>query len=594
MTKSGSHLQRKILFVMVPLLLIAAILLGAYDYYKTMKIQQTELLENVKNLTAMAALITKGETVEKIQSREEYNTIFFRELQDQLSQIRQHNNLKQGAVRILRRKGMNTEIVVTDQNYNAIGLSFDFWAEMNPAFDGQLSGKYLSRDGRSLVAGIAPVLNADLTPVAILIIEKEVNQTYAGLLDFFVAPAIASVFLILCLFWVVNSQGRKINKRIFWFTENLEHVKNGQKLSLEESDAYLNELAPVLTNLEVELKGYAENRQEREKIQKQITALLRTVNAAAEGDFTQKAAVTADTLGALADSFNLMVSDLSALIRDAKNAADQVSSSTRNILNNIEMMSRGAADQAAKTEDISQSAKEMAELITNTNQNAHRAAEAAQKAKTVAEDGSEILKKSITGMHIINNSVSEAARQVGILRENSTRIGEISDFIRELSSRTNLLALNASIEAARAGEAGRGFSLVVEEIRNLADRANKSAAEISDLISDIQNGISKTVRAIEKGTNEVSQGTELVDKAGETFREILGTVDISTNSVVDISAATQEQTKFSKDIVSALEKIAGIAKETAENAKLSREAASNLEALSKTLNQAVEKFRLAH
>ncbi len=288
-----------------------------------------------------------------------------------------------------------------------------------------------------------------------------------------------------------------------------------------------------------------------------------------------------------------MISDLSELVRDAKDAAEQVATTTAGILKNVEVMAKGAADQASQTETISNFAKDMAELITNTNQNAQRAAEAARKAKEVAEAGSQIVKKSIEGMQHIRDSVRDASKQVRTLGEHSTRIGEITDFISEVANQTNLLALNASIEAARAGEAGRGFSVVADEIRNLAERSSRSADEISKLIGDIQDGISKTMHAMDKGTLQVAEGTKMVDSAGVTLREILGSIEISTNSAVEISNATQEQTKYSKEIVQSLEHIAGIARETADGAKQSKEYATKLESLSTKLNQAVSKFRLA-
>lgn len=593
MKTSGSRLLRQIYILIIPTILVLSLMVAGYQYYLQLNKSKMEFVSTLQKLAGTVALTIPGESVQLIKTPGDFASGFYRDIQSRLSEISGQFKLDNGFIKILRKKEMNTEIIVSDQNVNTIGQSFDFWTEMEPAFDGNLSGKLIIRDGTDFAIGMAPIYSLDQNTIAILLVESEIIYSGPSFLKILAGPIVSAIILIIIILLVTILQSRKLNHVIMLFKDNLNRLKTGQELEPGETDTYLSEITPELSGLEEELKGFQENQQDRAKIQRQITGLLRTVNAAADGDFTIKAEVTANTLGALADSFNLMVSDLSELVKDAKSAAEQVSTSTQNIFKNVEVMSQGAVDQASKTEDISNSAKEMANLITGTNQNAQRASEAAQNAKKVAENGSEIIKKSIAGMQIINSSVNEAARQVGILREHSTRIGEITDFIGELSSRTNLLALNTSIESARAGEAGRGFSIVAEEIRDLAERASKSADEISDLIDDIQRGISKTVRAIDKGAKEVSQGTDLVDRAGEALREILGSVDISTKSAIDISNATREQAKFSQDIVNSLEHIAGIAKETAENTQHSREAASNLEALSKTLNLAVEKFRLA-
>jgi len=410
----------------------------------------------------------------------------------------------------------------------------------------------------------------------------------------YIPPVVLGILIVAIAGLILALLMRNLRKGVEHTQYNIERLKNGESVLMpDETSISLLELLPSLKTLENIIKSTKEAEAEREKIQKQIREFLKIVTNAAEGDFTVSAAVTADVLGALADSFNLMISDLSELIRDVKRAAEQVATSTLGILKNIDAMAQGAVSQASQTETISNLAKDMVELINNSNQSSQRAADAARQAKEVAEKGSENVKKSINGMVNIRESVREASKQVRILGENSTRIGEITDFIGEIASRTNLLALNASIEAARAGEAGRGFTVVADEIRNLAERASTSAEEISKLIEDIKSGISKTMKAMESGTHEVSEGTKLVDAAGEVLRDILGSVEISALSASEISNAMQEQTKFSKDIAANLEHIAVIAKDTAEGARQSKESATQLEFLSKNLNQAVEKFRLS-
>lgn len=511
-----------------------------------------------------------------------------------LNRFRNELNTNPGSIRILVKKNSVTEIIADDANLFT-GKSFDLWQEMNAVFRGQQSAtKLLKINNQLYIGGMSGIADGNGKTAALLLLLRPVAALTWNDYQYLVLVLAGGLLIYLILLFLMSRIASGVTASITFFKTNLDRFKKGEKLLRPEGQAdYLQELYPDLKELEQELEKRNRSDESREKIQKQMTEFLRIVNAAAAGDFTVTADVTADTFGALADSFNLMISDLSDLIKDAKKAADQVADSTANILTNIEAMAQGALEQASQTENISNSAKDMAKLIEETNQSAQRAAEAARAAKEVAEKGSDIVKQSIIGMQNIRNSVREASRQVRMLGENSARIGEITDFISEIANRTNLLALNASIEAARAGEAGRGFSVVADEIRNLAERSSTSAEEISKLIDDIQTGIAKTMQAMENGNKEVAEGTKLVDSAGEALREIVGRVEVSTGSSVEISNLTQEQTRFSQEIVSSLEHIAGIAKKTATGAKQSREAAIQLEALSNNLKQAVERFRLA-
>ncbi len=592
MKETNKSILRTYMVLSLVIIFIISLGLGYFNHLQVTENVRQSMVTRATEKAALAASFINSETVQSINSKADYTSGAYKELIDQIKGMQKNLKFSDTAVKIIRQKGSMTEIILDDLNSNHIGTSFDLWKEMTTAAQGAPAGLTVEINNINYAAGIAAIKDKRDTTKALLLFQEDYSGYLPSLLISMLYSGLAALAVFIILLIIVNTSLSKINRGIDSIYNNLRRLKEGKPVQKPDDNSPLSELFPSIKDVEKSMAGNKESEIEREKVQKQMTEFLKIVNAAADGDFTITAEVTAGTFGALADSFNLMISDLSELIRDVKKSTEQVSSSTTGILKTIAGMADGAEKQATQTVTISNFAKDLAELVKNTNLSAQRAAEAAQAAKDVAEQGSDMVKKSINVMHNIRQSVREASKQVRLLGENSTRIGEITDFISEIASRTNLLSLNASIEAARAGDAGRGFSVVADEIRNLAERSSNSAEEISKLIADIQTGISKTMGAMENGTQEVAEGTKSVDTAGEVLREIVGKVEISTKSSIEISNATKEQTRFSDEIVSSLEHIAVIAKETAEGAKKSTESATQMEALSQTLDQAVKKFRL--
>jgi methyl-accepting chemotaxis protein len=593
MDLTGLKIKKNIIMVLLPVLLIGTVALGYYNYSTAKQRTLDQLNKTMLDLLSSASLNFDAELLSKINSPKDGDSEVYKGINQTISKLETAWGENDFSIIILRKDGDKFLIVADDKQGKNINQTFSSIPLMDEALNtnnAQIS--QLDTQNGTMQYGFAALLNQNSNPKYLMIIGRAIHNQMPGVLSTFSGPVLLLLILIIILYILVNRESNELNKGIEIIIHNIDLLIQNKSIFVNKHK-YLEEINNALSDLESKIMGAKVTGMEKDKIQKQITELLKIVSSAANGDFTVSANVTADTLGALADSFNLMVSDLSDLVKDTKNAADQVATSTQAILKNINTMAKGAEDQASQTETISNFAKEMAKILNDTNQSAMRTAEAAHQAKNVADRGSEIISKSILGMHHIKDSVRDATRQVRLLADHSARIGEISDFIGEIASRTNLLALNASIEAARAGSDDDGFSVVADEIRSLAERSSKSADEISQLISDVQSGIEKTMKAMETGSKEVAEGTSLVDKAGEALKEILGSVEISTNSVVQISDATQKQTKYSEEIVTTLEHIAGIAKETAEEAKQSKNASEQLEHLSKNLNKTVAKFRLA-
>jgi len=445
-----------------------------------------------------------------------------------------------------------------------------------------------------LYSSFIPIKNDSGDVVGILKADLDQSQVTALMPDIYGSFLVKLVPGLLLVFLISLILSRMITRPIDKFIQFVNEVSEGNyhlRLHLSTNDE-LEKVGQALNVMLEKLEGLIETEVDRDRLQHQITELLRTVSSAADGDFTVMAEVTVGTLGALADSFNLMVAELSRLIKDVKSASDQIARSTHEILVTTEVMARGADTQAREIEKTYRAAREMAEIIKYANERTLKAAETARQASEVALAGSEIVKKSIDGMHRIRETVQETARRVRFLGESSTEIGEIIEVISDIANRTNLLALNATIEAARAGDAGRGFAVVADEVRILAERSSQAAKDIAVLIESIQAGTNEAIMAMEHGTQEVETGTKLVDEAGAALKKIMEMVQISSQLITEISGAFQQQTKASSGIAKTMEHIAAIAQETAEGAKKSRSLAEEMEGLSKNLNSAVAKFRL--
>jgi len=597
MPATSSQIYKKILWVILPLIIIGLFVLAIFDYSDRRDSAREAIYNELIAIASTGVIQIDGEVFDAIRSTKDFENDNYLKIAATLQAIRNANKLEKDAVKTLRRRGNVTNFVVTSNNRNIINQEFDLWGEMNPTFNqGSIAVRSpYPRAGKYYVSVFAPIKNRTSEIVGLLQIDMPVDNKLPSLIDHLLMPIIVSTLLILIGTIFLKLILKPLQNNIESITGHINRVAGGdlkvKYRNLEQQ--YLTEISTVFDKVQTEFQKRSSLDEDKEKLQRQIKELLRIVSTAANGDFTVNAQVTADTLGALADSFNLMVSDLSELVRDVKKSAEHVAHSTQGILRNTTKMAAGAEDQAKEIEQISDFAKNMTQVAQNTNNSAQRADEAAKHAKNVAQRGGQIVEQSIEGMHRIRETVTEASERVKILGESSVRIGEITDFISDIANRTNLLALNATIEAARAGDSGRGFMVVADEIRNLAERSSRAAGEIIKLINDIQNGTTETIMAMEMGNKEVSEGTKKVDAAGSALREILGAVDISTTSVAEITSATEKQLQSSEEIVKVLEAVATIAQETADGAKQSEIEITQLESLSKSLNDAVSKFKLS-
>ncbi|NOQ97444.1 MAG: HAMP domain-containing protein [Calditrichae bacterium] len=449
--------------------------------------------------------------------------------------------------------------------------------------------------GQKLYSAFAPVYNGPENVVAIARVDMKESDIFNSLPNFYGRMFFFVIMTLVLSFLVSLLLAWQVKKPINNFVSFVNKVSEGNyQLRYENNNT--DEMGQIGDSLNVmleKLEGLIETEADRDRLQDQITSLLRIVSAAADGDFTVKAEVSAGTLGALSDSFNLMISELSGLVRDVQKSSEGIVNSTEEVLKSSDAMSAGANNQAKQIESTSRAVKEMADIIKYASDRSTQAAKAASQAATVAQKGTEIVKSSIEGMHRIRNIVQDAARQVQVLGQNSQEIGEIVEVISEIANRTNLLGLNATIEAARASESTRGFGVVADEVRSLAERSGQAAKDIATLVENIQSGTSEAVKAMQFGTTEVEKETKKVDEAGSALKQILEMAETSDQLINEISDSFQQQTSTSANIANTVQNIAAIAQDTAERAEVSKKLSEEMANLSNLLGAAVSKFKLS-
>ncbi|MFN4195328.1 MAG: methyl-accepting chemotaxis protein [Thermosynechococcus sp.] len=339
-------------------------------------------------------------------------------------------------------------------------------------------------------------------------------------------------------------------------------------------------------------KKAEENERQRDNLQRQVIRLLDDVEGAARGDLTVQAEVTADVLGAVADSFNLTIHNLRTIVQQVKVAAQQVS--------------RGAAENEAFARSLSADALRQAEelavtlnsvqMMTNAIQ---RVAESAQEANEVARNasetalrGGEAVERTVAGILQIRETVAETTRKVKRLAESSQEIAKIVGVISSIANRTNLLALNASIEAARAGEAGRGFAVVADEVRQLADRSAKASKEIEQIVLQIQSETGAVMTAMEEGTQQVIEGTKRAEQAKHALEDIIQVSSQIDTLVRSITNATVEQTESARAMAQVMQSIELTAQATSQEAQRVSDSLQGLVSVARNLQASVERFRV--
>ena len=329
-------------------------------------------------------------------------------------------------------------------------------------------------------------------------------------------------------------------------------------------------------------------------LNKNANDLLVEMNKFAAGDLTLN--ITAsnenDVIGKLFGGFNKVVTNLKSIILNLTDAVQATASASNQISSSTEELAAGAQEQSAQTGEIAGAVNQMSATIIQTTRHAAEASENAKEAGTVAKEGGKAVEDTINGMGRIANVVSRAAQVVQELGKGSEQIGEIVQVIDDIADQTNLLALNAAIEAARAGEQGRGFAVVADEVRKLAERTTKATKEIAVMIKRIQNDTKEAVVSMNEGTKEVEVGKELAEKAGGSLRQIIGSSDKVVDIITQVAAASEEQSSAAEQISKNIESISNVTHESASGTQQIARAAEDLNRLTDNLQNLISQFKV--
>ena len=369
--------------------------------------------------------------------------------------------------------------------------------------------------------------------------------------------------------------------------------------------AVLIALAVVIAGLMVKIylddsRQQAESAEQSRRTSEQANrqnqdAILRLMNELgdlADGDLTVTATVSEDITGAIADSINYTIEELRVLVGRINDAAGRVTQATEIAQRTSSELLDAARRQSVEIQDAGHSVLSMAGSMTRVSDEAVQSAQVARQSLNAAGKGTQAVQDSIKGMNEIRDQIQETSKRIKRLGESSQEIGEIVELISDITEQTNVLALNAAIQAASAGEAGRGFSVVAEEVQRLAERSGEATKQIAAIVKTIQTDTQGAISAMEESTRGVVAGTKLSDAAGQALAEI---GDVSRNLaelIEDISNATREQAESATGVAGKMQDILRITEQTTAGTQKTAQAVGELAGLTTELKGSVAGFKV--
>jgi twitching motility protein PilJ len=335
-----------------------------------------------------------------------------------------------------------------------------------------------------------------------------------------------------------------------------------------------------------------ESEGENKRNQEAILRLLNEMGNLADGDLTVQASVTEDVTGAIADSINFTIEELRTLVRGINSATDQVTKATQETQAISNRLYEASQRQNREIQQASASVLQMAQSINEVSQTANQSARVAQQSLAAAEKGGSVVQNQIAGMNEIRSQIQDTSKRIKRLGESSMEIGEIVELISDITEQTNVLALNAAIQAASAGEAGRGFTVVAEEVQRLAERSGEATKQIEAIVKTIQADTQDAVAAMEKIDGRRGRGNQALRRRGPGADEIQKVSRDLADLISRISAQTQMQSTSVTDVTRGMQGILKITEETTEGTKQTNVSIGQLTKLAAELRSSVAGFKV--
>ncbi|WP_310451456.1 methyl-accepting chemotaxis protein [Sulfuritalea sp.] len=331
---------------------------------------------------------------------------------------------------------------------------------------------------------------------------------------------------------------------------------------------------------------------EKDATQGAILRLMNEMGDLADGDLTVRATVSEDITGAIADSVNYTVEELAVLVRRINDAAERVTSASNSAQSTSNELLAATKIQSAEIQDANAAVLEMAKSMKTVSSSALESARVANASLEAAQKGAAAVSNSISGMNEIRTQIQETSKRIKRLGESSQEIGEIVELISDITEQTNVLALNAAIQAASAGEAGRGFSVVAEEVQRLAERSGEATKQIAAIVKTIQTDTNDAVAAMEHSTQGVVEGAKLSDAAGQALNEISSVSQDLARLIQVISSDTQTQADIATKVADSMQDILRITGQTTTSTQQTAVSIGELTELATELKGSVSGFKV--